>query len=201
MPPGDAVGRNAPVSSSTSKESGSSLPSSASRESQELRFEDVLNSLNLSNKSAERLTRSFREHEAETARLAERKREIWATPTRPRNYGPGINSQSLSAEVEKSAQTDNYRSPTRRIDLKLGPELGRQVFIDPDRGMDLAGALRMMNSQLAQNKLRSQSNQQKFHVRRGQRRKDLRIERWRKLFKLSFNATVAKIQRMREQGW
>lgn len=36
---------------------------------------------------------------------------------------------------------------------------------------------------------------------RGQKRKDLRRERWRKLFKVSFDATVAKIQRMRAQGW
>lgn len=108
---------------------------------------------------------------------------------------------SLSRAVGESAETDNYRTSTRRVELKLGPRLGRQVNVDPDRGIDVAAALRSLQVQCANNRVRAQANAQRFHVRRGQMRKNIRMERWRKLFKYSFNATVAKIQRMRAQGW
>lgn len=105
--------------------------------------------------------------------------------------------------MSSSIETDtHYRAPqVRRIDLKLGTKLGRQVTVDPSRGVDVAGALRILQMQLSANGVRRQAAQQKFHVRRGQVRKDLRRERWRKLFKMSFNHTVRKIQRMRAQGW
>ncbi|KAL2012809.1 hypothetical protein VTN00DRAFT_334 [Thermoascus crustaceus] len=108
---------------------------------------------------------------------------------------------SLSRAVGESAETDNYRTPVRRVELKLGTKLGRQVNVDPDRGVDLPTALRNLQIQCVVNRVRRQATAQKFHVRRGQRRKDLRRERWRKLFKFSFDQTVAKIQKMRAQGW
>lgn len=88
-----------------------------------------------------------------------------------------------------------------RVDLKLGPELGRQVHVDPIRGVDLAAALRNLNINCAKNQVRSQANAQRFHVRRGQMQKNLRMQRWRRLFKFSFKETVSKIQKMRAQGW
>lgn len=108
---------------------------------------------------------------------------------------------ALSRAVSESAETDSYRTPVRRVELKLGPELGRQVHVDPDRGVDLAAALRNLQINCAVNRIRGQANFQKFHVRRGQRTKDQRRERWRKLFKFSFQKTVGKIQKMRAQGW
>lgn len=87
------------------------------------------------------------------------------------------------------------------MELKLGPSLGRQVHVEPEKGRDLASALRMLGSACAQNKIPQEKKKQKFHVRRGQVRKNLRMERWRKLFKFSFGETVSKIQRMRAQGW
>jgi small subunit ribosomal protein MRP21 len=110
-------------------------------------------------------------------------------------------ASSLSRAVGQSAGTDNYRPIGRRVELKLGPSLGRQVHVEPEKGRDLASALRMLGSACAQNKIPQEKKKQKFHVRRGQVRKNLRMERWRKLFKFSFGETVSKIQRMRAQGW
>lgn len=108
---------------------------------------------------------------------------------------------SVSRAVGSAAQTDNYRQPVRRVELKLGPSLGRQVHVEPEKGYDLAAALRALNAACSQNKILQTQRRQKFHIRRGQMRKNLRMERWRKLFKFSFDHTVAKIQRMRAQGW
>ncbi|KAI9924962.1 hypothetical protein ASPWEDRAFT_45085 [Aspergillus wentii DTO 134E9] len=108
---------------------------------------------------------------------------------------------SLSRAVGVSAETENYRQPVRRVELKLGPSLGRQVHVEPEKGMDLASAHRVLASSINANGIRRQANKQRFHVRRGQLRKDLRMARWRKLFKFSFDKTVSKIQRMRAQGW
>ncbi|PKX98793.1 mitochondrial 37S ribosomal protein bS21m [Aspergillus novofumigatus IBT 16806] len=108
---------------------------------------------------------------------------------------------SLSRAVSMAPETDSYKQPLRRVELKLGPTLGRQVHVEPEKGVDLTTALRVLQGNIATNKVRAQWHAQKFHVRRGQMRKNLRMERWRKLFKFSFKETVNKIQRMRAQGW
>lgn len=89
----------------------------------------------------------------------------------------------------------------RKTELKLGPTLGRQVLVEPERGMDLASAIRVLQSTVAVNRVKHDSFAQKFHVRRGAMRKQLRRDRWRRLFKFSFQETVKKIQKMRNQGW
>ncbi|EAL93271.1 hypothetical protein KXW98_002559 [Aspergillus fumigatus] len=110
-------------------------------------------------------------------------------------------SLSLSRSVSMAAGTESYKQPLRRVELKLGPTLGRQVHVEPEKGLDLTTALRVLQGNVTTNKVRAQWYAQKFHVRRGQMRKNLRMERWRKLFKFSFKQTVNKIQRMRAQGW
>lgn len=108
---------------------------------------------------------------------------------------------SLSRAIRMTPESDSYKQPLRRVELKLGPTLGRQVHVEPEKGVDLTTALRVLQGNITTNKLRAQWHAQKFHVRRGQMRKNLRMERWRKLFKFSFKETVNKIQRMRAQGW
>ncbi|KAE8149236.1 hypothetical protein BDV25DRAFT_4827 [Aspergillus avenaceus] len=108
---------------------------------------------------------------------------------------------ALSRAVKMSAETDNYRNQSRRVNLKLGPSLGRQVHVEPEKGTDVSSALRQLHSACMQNRVKTQSLNQKFHVRRGQVKKNLRIARWRKLFKFSFQKTVGRIQKMRAQGW
>ncbi|KXG54046.1 Ribosomal protein S21 [Penicillium griseofulvum] len=117
-----------------------------------------------------------------------------------------IFSDSLSRAVGEGAQS-SYRArsraplPTRKVELKLGPTLGRQVHVEPERGTDLGAALRKLQATLAQNSVRNDAHSQKFHVRKGMVRKQQKMMRWKKLFKFSFQGTVKKIQRMQAQGW
>ncbi|GAQ06744.1 hypothetical protein ALT_4065 [Aspergillus lentulus] len=115
--------------------------------------------------------------------------------------GQSSDPLSLSRAVRMAPETDSYKHPLRRVELKLGPTLGRQVHVEPEKGVDLTTALRVLQGNITTNKVRAQWHAQKFHVRRGQMRKNLRMDRWRKLFKFSFKETVNKIQRMRAQGW
>ncbi|KAJ5402560.1 uncharacterized protein N7487_008456 [Penicillium crustosum] len=117
-----------------------------------------------------------------------------------------IFSDSLSRAVGEGAQS-SYRArsraplPTRKVELKLGPTLGRQAHVEPERGTDLGGALRKLQATLSQNRVRADAHEQRFHVRKGMVRKQKKMQRWKKLFKFSFQGTVKKIQRMQAQGW
>lgn len=88
-----------------------------------------------------------------------------------------------------------------KVNLKLGPALGREISIEPDRGNDLSSALRMLAARLGQSRLKKMVKDQKFHVRKGQLRKEKRSARWRKLFKFSFQDTLRRVEKMRAQGW
>lgn len=91
--------------------------------------------------------------------------------------------------------------PVRRVEMKLGPTLGRQIPVEPERGIDLGAALRKLGQTIGQNRVRQDSASQRFHVRKGMVRKQKKMQRWKKLFKVSFQDTVGKIQRMQAQGW
>ncbi|KAJ5907470.1 hypothetical protein N7495_000152 [Penicillium taxi] len=107
----------------------------------------------------------------------------------------------LFTEPARRSRDPTLQLSSRKTDLKLGPTLGRQVRVEPERGFDLASAIRTLQVTCNQNKIKQKSNEQKFHVRRGAMKKQLRRSRWRKLFKFSFQETVKKIQRMQAQGW
>ncbi|KAJ6012191.1 hypothetical protein N7522_002546 [Penicillium canescens] len=119
--------------------------------------------------------------------------------------GRRIFTDSLSRAVGQGAIGRGRRfggpPPQRTVDLKLGPSLGRQAFVEPERGQDLATALRKLNNTITQNKLRQSANAQRFHTRKGMVAKQKKMMRWRRLFKVSFQSTVQKIQRMQTQGW
>jgi small subunit ribosomal protein MRP21 len=85
--------------------------------------------------------------------------------------------------------------------MKLGPTLGRTVYVDNQRGFDVARAFRTMDIQIGRNQVRKEFARQKFHERPGKKRKRLHSERWRKRFKIGFKATVKRVLKMRKQGW
>lgn len=85
--------------------------------------------------------------------------------------------------------------------MKLGPNLGRTVYVDNQRGIDVARAFRSMEIQVARNQVRKDFNRQRFHERGGTKRKRLHSERWRRRFKLGFQAVVKRVLKMRKQGW
>lgn len=86
-------------------------------------------------------------------------------------------------------------------EMKLGPSLGRAVAVAPERRMDLNQALRVMGMNAAGNKLKATKAAQKFYVRGGQKRKELKSQRWRKLFRFSFQSTCQRVNRLAAQGW
>ncbi|GAB7326686.1 hypothetical protein MBLNU13_g10644t1 [Cladosporium sp. NU13] len=85
--------------------------------------------------------------------------------------------------------------------MKLGPTLGRTVYVDNQRGVDVARAFKAMDIRVAKNGVRREFNAQRFHERGGTKRKRLHSQRWRKRFKLGFQAAVKRILKMRKQGW
>jgi ribosomal S21-like protein len=154
-------------------------------------YDEILNKLKLNSQRAAQTTKSMKESIRQDRAISLSEKAIARTKE----------ERSVSIAVKESAETESYRVQIRRVDLKLGTTLGRQIHVEPEKGVDLAAAIRNLQINCSLNRVRTQSNQQKFHIRRGQRRKDLRRERWKKLFKFSFGKTVGRIQRMRAQGW
>jgi len=87
--------------------------------------------------------------------------------------------------------------PYKDTKLRLKPSLGRTVRVVSD----VSRAFRMLEKKCSDNSVRMDETAQRFHVRRGQRKKLLRMKRWRALFKEGFIAECDKIRRMRKQGW
>lgn len=85
--------------------------------------------------------------------------------------------------------------------MKLGPTLGRTVYVDKQRGLDVARAFRSMEIAVARNQVKKDWNRQRFHERGGTKRKRLAMDRWRRRFKAGFQATVKRALKMKKQGW
>ncbi|KAI5309577.1 hypothetical protein KEM55_002914 [Ascosphaera atra] len=83
--------------------------------------------------------------------------------------------------------------------LRLNPSLGRTVSVNSR--VDAVRALRLLETKCARNRVRIDQRDQKFHVRRGQAKKEARMRRWRKLFKASFKHTLSRCAKLRAQGW
>lgn len=83
--------------------------------------------------------------------------------------------------------------------LRLKPSLGRTIEVTGYA--DVTRALRMLESLCAKNKVKIDLREQRFHIRRGQKKKLLRMRRWRTLFKEGFLKECERVRRMRKQGW
>ena len=95
------------------------------------------------------------------------------------------------------------RRPPKRAKrtVRSRPAVGRTIEVAPDRGMDVGRALKSLDIACAVNKVRQDQSRQRFHERPGMKRKRLESERWRKMFKESFRATVMRVKEMRRKGW
>ncbi|CAL3969896.1 unnamed protein product [Diplocarpon coronariae] len=87
-----------------------------------------------------------------------------------------------------------------RVPMKLDPSTGRSIFVG-STGIDVATAFRLMEMSCARNKVKYDAMKQRFHERGGLKRKRLRRERWRTRFSEGFKATVARVKRLKHQGW
>ena len=79
--------------------------------------------------------------------------------------------------------------------------MGRTVYVDNQRGVDIARAFKAMEIRVAKNGVRREFNAQRFHERGGTKRKRLHSQRWRLRFKAGFQAAVKRILKMKKQGW
>ena len=97
----------------------------------------------------------------------------------------------------------NTRKKTKRAirTIRSRPAVGRTIEVVPDKGMDVGRALKMLEISCAVNRVRQDGLRQRFHERPGMKRKRLKSERWRKMFKESFRATVNRVKEMRRKGW
>ncbi|RMZ81828.1 hypothetical protein DV738_g2111, partial [Chaetothyriales sp. CBS 135597] len=122
-----------------------------------------------------------------------------------------LNARLTAAEANANAQfRANYPSlntnlslsgQARDSGLRLKPSLGRTVEASVGQGGDLTRIFRSLEALCKRNNVSYDFNKQRFHVRRGQRRKDVRSQRWRKQFSAGFLEECRRIRRMRAQGW
>lgn len=110
---------------------------------------------------------------------------------------PGaINHRNIIDETRTAVAPDTAAPPFR-----LNASTGRSVLVDPKRNLDLGRAFRLMEIKCGQNQVRGDFNRQRFHERGGVKRKRLRQQRWRRRFKVGFQAVVRRVEELRRKGW
>lgn len=110
---------------------------------------------------------------------------------------PGTVSNVL-ANIDRaydSLQAAKSKGPN----LRLSPSIGKTVEVTGST--DLTRAFQRMEMICTRNQVRKDVARQRYHVRRGQLKKNNRIARWRKLFNEGFLAECGRVRRMRRQGW
>ena len=110
-------------------------------------------------------------------------------------------SQQVSDDLKRWVPHYSTATEARLPALRLKPSLGRVVPVNRTWGQDLQRALTMTEIRCRQNNVKTDARTQLIHVRAGQKRKNLRISRWRKAFKEGFKHEVGRIERMKRQGW
>jgi small subunit ribosomal protein MRP21 len=133
-------------------------------------------------------------------------------PTRPSQKSKPLDMEGLTESMQStklinqttSSTFDRPRDPPPTpmpAPMKLGPTVGRTIEVQEERGIDVGRAFRMLEQRVARNKVRKDSQRQKFYERPGLKRKRLRSERWRIRFKAAFQETVKRVGELRGMGW
>lgn len=116
------------------------------------------------------------------------------------NFPDLVSSKDLGSEVLEKLSMMPVTPRSKRT-VRSRPMVGRTVELDPAKGMDFGKGLRQLGMLCAQNNVRGDLMTQRFHERPGMKRKRLKQQRWRKLFKSGFSATVGRVKEMRRKGW
>lgn len=85
--------------------------------------------------------------------------------------------------------------------MRLDAYMGRAEEVNNKAGRPLIRALALLDINCRANKVRQTMNYQRFHERKGLKRKRLKSQRWRRRFMEGFKEMVQKVGRMRKQGW
>ncbi|KAF2443039.1 hypothetical protein P171DRAFT_433391 [Karstenula rhodostoma CBS 690.94] len=91
--------------------------------------------------------------------------------------------------------------PEKQAYPRLNPAFGRTVDLKPEVGRDLVRGIGMLSSLVSRNKIRSDMMKQRFHERPGLKRKRLKSERWRSLFKKGFQEVTGRVSELTRKGW
>lgn len=110
---------------------------------------------------------------------------------------PGIVSRDVYRTLENTQKTPKRAKRT----VRSRPSVGRTIEVVPEKGVDFGRALRNLGVSCSVNKVKQDLARQRFHERPGMKKKRLKSERWRKMFKQSFQATVMRVKEMRRKGW
>jgi len=107
----------------------------------------------------------------------------------------------LTPELDKLTRPKKKANDSLKIPpaMRLTPSTGRTVSVYP--GVDVGRAFSLLSQSCSRNNVRRDSVQQRFHERPGLKRKRLRRVRWRKSFSQGFKAVVARVKKLRNQGW
>ena len=122
----------------------------------------------------------------------------------PGQLAPSMSFPTPSTENPQLSLLHNIRlKPATRAKrtIRSRPTVGRTIEVHQEGGQHVAGALKRLDILCSVNRIRADQSRQRFHERPGLKRKRLKSERWRRLFKQSFKMTVARVQEMRRKGW
>ena len=108
-------------------------------------------------------------------------------------------ARSLSRQNTTQSMTRIKPRATRTIESR--PSVGRTIQLDPQRGINLERALRLLNQECNRNSIRKDQIRQRYHERPGSKRKRLKCEWWRARFNQGFRVMVLKVKAMRRKGW
>jgi small subunit ribosomal protein MRP21 len=95
--------------------------------------------------------------------------------------------------------------PMARPQIRAKPVTGRTVFIKERISVTSAPtpaiAFRMLGKMLREQNVKNKFFLQRFHERKGLKRKRLASLRWRSRFKTGFKHTVNRVLELKRQGW
>ena len=112
-----------------------------------------------------------------------------------------VGSPSLVSRDAYRTLEPMWRTPKRaKRTVRSRPTVGRTVEVVPER-VDVGRALKLLEINCAVNRVKQDLSRQRFHERPGIKKKRLKSERWRRMFKESFKATVMRVREMRRKGW
>lgn len=136
--------------------------------------------------------------------------DIYNAFEKPRSDPNNRFSASPAESNSLLAILDGAQSPLKSIaesaelapmPLRLRPTLGRTQAVRPEAGLDLTRAFRSLEMKCNANNVKRDEIDQRFHVRRGQKKKLDRSKRWRILFRQGFLEECGRVRRMMRQGW
>jgi ribosomal protein S21 len=106
----------------------------------------------------------------------------------------------MTWDINDFSANNSKKGKSAPLEMRnLRPSTGRTI--EKWGTIDVARAFQVLDFACRKNNVAKDFRRQRFHERPGLKRKRLRSERWRALFKEGFRATCARVEVLRRQGW